>query len=327
MEVTKSMMDNELRTMGVLFRFFAGTLFTKTKLRFLSKRPKRREPSERTLLNNDLMTIQEVWIPRNDEGTIRVLVMSPQNVSAPLPAIVWFHGGGYGMGKPEMGIPRFKAFLQKRPCIMISPDYRLSTEVPYPAALDDCYQTLLWTKNNAAQLSIRANQLFMGGDSAGGGLSAALALYARDKQEVSIAFQMPLYPMLDDRMRSESATNNDAPVWNSASNRYAWKLYLGELFGGEQVPAYAAPARATDFSGLPPTATFVGDLEPFRDETIHYVENLKRAGVKVAFQLCKGCYHGFDVLNPKAKVSMEAINFLTSHFAYAVDHYFAEQPG
>lgn len=180
-------------------------------------------------------------------------------------------------------------------------------------------------KNKAKEIGIRENQLMIGGDSAGGGLAAALSLYARDKGEVAISFQMPLYPMLDDRMTSESARDNNAPVWNSKSNRTAWRLYLGNLFESSKVPYYAAAARATDYSGLPPTATFVGDLEPFRDETVEYVSNLKKAGIEVQFEIYKGCYHGFDQICPKAKVSQRAIEFLVTAFKYAAENYYAEQ--
>ena len=164
----------------------------------------------------------------------------------------------------------------------------------------------------------------VGGESAGGGLTTALSLYARDKGEVNIAFQMPLYPMIDDRMITESARNNNAPVWNSNLNERAWKLYLGELYG-KDVPMYAAAARATDYKNLPPTVTFVGDLEPFRDETIEYVENLKKAGVPVKFEVYKGCYHGFDIACPDADISKKAIKFFIESFKYAVNNYFAAQ--
>ncbi len=175
-------------------------------------------------------------------------------------------------------------------------------------------------KNHAEELGIRPDQLMVGGESAGGGLTAALCLYARDKDEVKISFQMPLYPMIDDRMITESAKENNAPVLNSRMNELAWKLYLGELFG-KDVPYYAAPARATDYRNLPPAVTFVGDLEPFRDETIQYVENLRKAGVPVDFKVYSGCYHGFDIINPKADVSRDATIFFINSFKYAVDHY------
>jgi len=179
-------------------------------------------------------------------------------------------------------------------------------------------------KNHAEELGIRSDQLMVGGDSAGGGLTAALSLYARDKGEVKIAFQMPLYPMLDDRMTSDSAVENNAPVWNSKSNYNAWKLYLGERFGMPDVPVYAAPARAEDYRNLPPTATFVGALEPFRDETIEYVDHLRKAGVPVDFEVFEGCYHAFEQMCPKAEVSRKAMTFLLNAYEYAVMHHFTE---
>jgi acetyl esterase/lipase len=130
--------------------------------------------------------------------------------------------------------------------------------------------------------------------------------------------------MLDDRMTNESAIENNAPVWDSDANRVAWGLYLGEL-AGKDVPAYAAPARATDCSNLPPAVTFVGDLEPFRDETIQYVMRLKEAGVPVSFERYPGCYHAFDKMNPYADVSRKAISFFMESFKFAIKHYFAEQ--
>ncbi len=179
-------------------------------------------------------------------------------------------------------------------------------------------------KEHAGDLGIRDDQLMVGGESAGGGLAAALSLYERDRSGVKIAFQILLYPMLDDRMTNESAKENKAPVWDSNANRVAWGLYLGDL-AGKDVSPYAAPARATDFTCLPPATTFVGDLEPFKDETILYVRNLRDAGVPVDFELYEGCYHAFDRMNPYAEVSKKAISFLMKSFKYAIEHYFAEQ--
>ena len=166
-------------------------------------------------------------------------------------------------------------------------------------------------KDHAHALGIRSDQLIVGGVSAGGGLTAAISLRARDTGDVKIALQVPLYPMIDDRQETESARENNAPVWNSETNRWAWRLYLGELSGGD-VPAWAAPARATDLRGLPPTVTFVGDLEPFRDETVRYAERLKEAGVPVRFRVFERCFHAFDIVHPNAAVSLQARRFWTS---------------
>ena len=129
--------------------------------------------------------------------------------------------------------------------------------------------------------------------------------------------------MIDDRMETPSSQNNDAPIWNTASNEVAWEMYLGSNFGTDNVSKYAAPARETDYTGLPPTLTYIGDIEPFYDETVIYVENLKKAGVEVMFQVFPGCFHGFDLLLYTSPAK-EARQFLHDGFMYAVENYFAE---
>ena len=168
-------------------------------------------------------------------------------------------------------------------------------------------------------------QLIVTGESADGGLTAATTLYARDKGEVSIAFQMPICPMIDDRNNSESARDNDAPLWNQRMNGLCWKLNLGDLWGMDDVPAYAAPARATDYRGLPPTYVYVGAIDPFASESIEYVENLKAAGVPADIDVYEGAYHGFDMVK-KADVTRRAHGKLYSSFEHAVQKYTAPQP-
>jgi acetyl esterase/lipase len=320
MKMKMSMINSELRTSGWIFKLLNPT-FTESRIRIFAALTRKFLRGE----TDKNLDCSEKWILRDDNSQLRICIFKSKEQSGKVPGILWMHGGGYGMGMPEQGIAMAKAFNKKKPCVMIAPDYRLSVDAPYPAALYDCYTALLWMKNNAESLGINDCQIFIGGDSAGGGLTAALSLYSRDKSEVNIAFQMPLYPMLDDRMQTESATANNAPVWNSKSNYYGWKLYLGELFGKDNVSEYAAPARATNYANLPPTATFVGDLEPFRDETILYVENLRKAGVKVSFRIFEGCYHAFEQVCPKAEISKDAFEFITSEYAFAVENYFAEQ--
>lgn len=317
MKLENSMIDKELRATGRLMRIINGA-FTENRLRLLGKLKVKVRVKDKTI------QFIEEYIPREDGSRMRMCIYKPLESKDNVPGVLWLHGGGYALGSPEQALSIAKRLIEASDCIVIAPDYRLSVDAPYPAALEDSYAALLWMKNHTEDLGIRANQLMVGGDSAGGGLTAALTLYARDKGKVAIAFQMPLYPMLDDRMTSESAKDNDAPVWNSKSNYSGWKLYLGDLFGTPNVPCYAAPARAEDYSKLPPTATFVGDLEPFRDETIQYVENLKKAGVHVDFEIYKGCYHAFEQMCPKAEISKKAISFLVKSFEYAVNHYYAE---
>ncbi len=267
----------------------------------------------------------QIHIPRPDGSTIRTRIYRPLQPVANVPGVLWIHGGGYATGCPEQDGFFYRNLLHASPCIILAPDYCLSCHAPYPAALQDCYQTLLWMKQHAQELGIRADQLMVGGESAGGGLAAALTLYARNQRQVRIAFQMPLYPMLDDRMQTASMQGNHAPVWNSEINDFGWRLYLGPLYGKEDVPPYAAPARAQDFRGLPPAVTFVGDREPFRDEVAQYVENLRQSDIPVEFTVYPGCYHAFDMIAPKTKVSQQAAGFFQQAYRRAVATCFAPQ--
>lgn len=258
---------------------------------------------------------------------IKLLILKPTKNRRPreeTPGILWIHGGGYITGMAEMiYISRAMALVKKFGAVVVSPEYRLSKEAPYPAALLDCYAALKYIKNNGAELGINTSQIMVGGESAGGGLAAAVCMYARDKGEVNIAFQMPLYPMLDDR-DTPSSQNNHAPVWNTKRNHIGWKAYLGE-FWKKEVPAYAAPARQTDYSNLPPAYTFVGDIEPFYWETLTYIENLKKAGVEAKADVYPNCFHAFDMLLPTKKISRKAIAEFEKNYLYAAKHYFTEQ--
>jgi len=322
MRVKADMIDRELRWAAVLGRciMHPSPWFVRL-LASLSKRVGRRAHSVAGL------RCEEIWIPRSGETSlIRTCVYKPLAFDKPLPALLYLHPGGYVLGTPEASLPIIRTFIETRDCVVIAPDYRKSLEAPYPAAIDDCYDALLWIKSNAEALGVRSDQIIVAGHSAGGGLTAAVSLRARDRGEVRIAFQMPIYPMIDDRMESESARDNDGPLWNSKMNALAWDLYLGDLKKRRQsIPYDAAPARATDYTNLPPTMTYVGDLEVFRDETLAYVGNLRRAGVPVEFLVFNGCFHGFDIFAPRAGVSKRATEFTMGCFARAVDGYVAPQ--
>ena len=267
----------------------------------------------------------QTYICTEHNKKLRLCIYKRKNSTAKnKPLVFWIHGGGYGIGVPEQEVSFFKDFLSVSDCVIVSPDYIRSVESPYPSALLDCYDALLWAKENAKELEINPSQIFIGGESAGGGLCLALALYARDKKQVNIAFQMPIYPMIDNRP-TKTNQNNSAPVWNSKSNDNAWRIYLGELYGSDSIPYYAVPATAPDFSNLPTTLTYVGDIEPFTAETQELVKRLESAGIKTFFKLCKGCYHGFDVVCPNAQISKDARSFLREGFEYAVNNCFAKQ--
>ncbi|MGP6140668.1 alpha/beta hydrolase [Jeotgalibaca sp. A127] len=322
MKVTYRMIDKQLRLRGYMIDAVMSKSSEEKFIKFMHTVKKLTKGLKGK--KADGMQTSEEWLTREDGTKLRICIYKPLHLKKAVPGVLWLHGGGYALGVPELYTARYRSLIEARNCVIVAPDYRLSIDAPYPAALDDSYAALLWMKKNAEKIGIRSDQLMVGGESAGGGLTAALTLYARDKNEVNIAFQMPLYPMMDDRSETESAKENNAPIWNARTNRWGWKLYLGDLYGGN-VPPYAAAARATDYSNLPPTVTFVGDLEPFRDETVQYIQNLKEAGVPVDFEMYKGCYHGFDIANPAADVSKKAIPFFIRSFEHAVDHYFVEQ--
>lgn len=209
--------------------------------------------------------------------------------------------------------------------VIVLPDYTLSLSKPYPAALEDCHLALMWMKEHSMELGINQDQLFVAGESAGGGLTAALSLYARDKKEVKIAFWMPLYPMIDCRMQTESMKDNDAPVWDEKANKLGWQLYLGSLYGRDDIPYYASPALAADYRGLPPTYTFVGTIEPFYDETKMYIENLQKADVEAKADEYDGCFHAFDLFGSKKPIGKLATQNWLKAFKYAAEHDFAKQ--
>jgi acetyl esterase/lipase len=271
------------------------------------------------------MHYEQKYLTRSDGSKLRICVYSPPERRENVPGLLWIHGGGYSIGVPEQDDAYILRFVEASGCVVVSPDYTLSLDKPYPAALEDCYAALLWLRDNGEPYGMRPDQLFVGGDSAGGGLAAAVSLYARDKGEAAIAFQMLLYPMLDDRP-TESSTGNDAPVWDSVSNTASWKLYLGDRYNSDTVPVYAAPGRTADFTGLPPACAFVGSIEPFCDETVTFMDNLKKSGAPVHFTVFDGCFHAFDQMCRKTAIAGQAAEFLMDTFKYAVQNYYAEQP-
>lgn len=234
------------------------------------------------------------------------------------PDILWIHGGGYAVGMAGMVfMSRAKRLVTSYGAVVISPEYRLAGKAPYPAALEDCYAALLYLKAHAEELGCAADRIMVGGESAGGGLTAALCMLARDRGEVNIAFQMPLYPMLDNR-DTDSSRDNHGLSWNTRRNHAAWRLYLREVEG--EIPPYASPARQTDYSYLPPAYTFVGNREPFYCETMTYIENLRKAGVPARVDVYPTGFHAFDMLLPFRRISRQAIEAFEKQYVYAAEH-------
>ena len=265
---------------------------------------------------------EEKALVREDGSILRILVVrSEKNDREGATGLLWLHDGGFAFGIPEQESILVDMFCGDGSCVAVLPDYTKSIESPYPAALEDCYKTLLWMKDNAEALGINRNQIFVGGCGAGGGLTAALCLRARDVKDVKVAFQMPIAPMLDDRMESESANANNAPVWDSKKNRAAWDLYLKDM--KEEIPVYAAPGRESDLSGMPAACGIVGDLEPVKDETVLYFARMKKAGVPVSLRVYHGCFHGFETTAVGSSVALNAQRYLVESLQYAQKHYYA----
>ena len=313
-KITRKMMHKELKNIGSIARFFTRKVSLKRYRRLQRsqiKLFKGRNPSK------DEINFYEIYL-----GDLRVCVYEPITRTNNAIGLLWLHGGGYINGLPEQESEYFKKYILETGCIVFAPDYTKTLDKPYPKALNDAYITLLYMKDNANDYNINTAQLFVAGLSAGGGLAAALSLYARDKGEVNIAFQMPLYPMIDDRMITESSKDSDAPIWTSKANRLAWDMYLKGL---DEITPYAAPARATNYKDLPPTLSFVGGIDLFKDEVVNYIDNLRAAGIETKFKIFYGAFHGFEVAAFWKNISKEAHAYTLNGFKYAANNYYKKQ--
>ena len=231
--------------------------------------------------------------------TARVFV--PDGAARPMPAMLWIHGGGFVMGAPAQDDALATMFARELGITVVVPAYRLAPEHPFPAAMDDLYAALAWLHANAEVMGVRADEIAVAGASAGGGLAAGLTLLARDRKQLPVAFQLLVYPMLDDRTVGRSIDGTHHRLWNAESNRFGWTSYLGREPGGPDVPAYASPARAESLAGLPPTWIGVGACDLFHDEDVEYAQRLEAAGVPVELEVVPGAFHGFDLVR-RAKV-------------------------
>ena len=278
----------------------------------------------RTMIPDRSIRVRRLRIP-TVHGSIPALLLDPKGETPNGAAgVLWVHGGGYATGMKEMvHMSRAVELVKSRGAVVLSPGYRLSPFAPYPAALDDCYAALCYLKENSAALGVRSDQLMVGGESAGGGLTAAVCIKARDTGDVDVAFQMPLYPMLDDR-DTDSSRDNHGRVWNTRRNHLAWRLYLRGV-DRAHLPPYAAPARLDDFAGLPPAYSFVGDGEPFYTETVSYFDRLREAGIWAELDVYHTDMHAFDMMQPRAALSTQAAEAFLKSFDYAREHFFAPQ--
>lgn len=265
-----------------------------------------------------------IQVPRRDgSGQIRVRVYAPADAAGPLPVVLYFHGGGYATGWPERHHALYARLMQTRPCVIVAPAFRSSLDAPYPAGHDDCYDTLLWLRDNAASIGGDPARLVLGGNSSGGGMALSAALRARDEDGPSAAFLMPLYPIIDDRPDRWTTVDRAKVTWSKGHNILAWHLLMRDVRARKtwDIPAYAAPARATDLSGLPPTLTYVGEDDILMAETVAMCHRLQEAGVEVTSQVIPTTFHAMEDSVPDAPRSKEIHAWLTGRFAQMMDRY------
>jgi len=239
------------------------------------------------------------------DGDVSIYIYQPENDSANKPAILWIHGGGYIMGDADSNYFAGE-FSKQLNATVVSVDYRLAPEHPFPAGLNDSYAALLWMVKHAEDLGISPSRIAVAGQSAGAGLAAGLVLYNRDLKGPEIAFQLLLYPMLDNLHDTPSGSIEDYPVWNRQTSFNAWEMYFNGTPGLNASP-YGAAARAKDVSGLPKAFITVGTADLFRDENIEYAQRLMAAGVPTQLSVFPGMFHAGQIFSPNAPISQQMI--------------------
>jgi len=238
---------------------------------------------------------------------VELLIARPTGHDGPLPILYYVHGGGMVMGDNRFGVADVLPWAAELGFLVVSVEYRLAPEHPYPAGIEDAHAGLAWAVANAEELGADGDRVLLSGASSGGGMTASLALLARDRGTVRPLGQLLMYPMLDDRNdRPSAAQMAGLGVWDRTANETAWNAVLGAARGGADVPPYAAAARATDLSGLPPTFLDVGTAETFRDEVIDYATRIAQAGGEVELHVWPGAFHAFDFWVPTARISQDA---------------------
>ncbi|GAA0249608.1 alpha/beta hydrolase [Saccharothrix mutabilis subsp. mutabilis] len=241
-------------------------------------------------------------------GELEVTILSPRGLDGPVPGLYNIHGGGMMVGHRNMDTGRLLALVLEHNVVAVNVDYRLAPEHPHPAPVEDCYAGLVWLADNAAELGVDPERIVVMGGSAGGGLSAAVALMARDRGGPKLVGQLLLCPMIDDTNTTVSSHQYpDTGTWTRETNLAGWRSLLGDAAGGPDVSPYAAPARATDLSGLPPAFIEVGSAEPFRDEDTEYALRIWATGGQAELHVWSGAFHGFDMYVPDWHVSRTAL--------------------
>ncbi len=274
----------------------------------------RPRPTVAELQADGRFEVEELRVPGAPGAPDVTLVSArPAGIAGPLPLLYYMHGGGMIMGNAWSVLPRLlHEWTLGLELAVVSVEYRLAPQAQYPGPLEDCYAGFVWAAEHADRLGIDADRIVIGGKSAGGGLAAALALLTRDRGGPVPIGQLLLCPMLDDRNDTYSSHQMaGVDAWDRISNATAWQALLGDRYGAADLPPYAAPARATDLSGLPPAYIDVGSAETFRDEGVAYANSIWQAGGQAELHVWPGAFHGFDTFAPRAALSQDARNART----------------
>ncbi len=254
------------------------------------------------------VAIEEHHAPGRDGAPdVRFLLYRPEGLVGPVPLLLFLHGGGYVLGLPEGNHPGCLRTAEELGCLIASVNYRLAPETRAPGQIEDAYAVLAMLHEQAEAWGIDKARIAVGGESAGGGLAAALALLVRDRGEYAFCFQQLIYPMLDDRtsIREDLCDTVGKHVWTREANAFGWQALLGQDPGSDGIDGYAAPARADDLTGLPPAYISVGALDLFLDEDIAYARRLMAAGVPVELHVYPAAYHGYE-MNVGADVAIRS---------------------
>ncbi len=261
----------------------------------------------------DGVTCSESSLQGRNGNLIALRIYCPEDAAALGPAMLWAHGGGMVLCNYRQDEPFLRKLCRASGVVIVSVNYRLAPEHPFPAAVNDCYDALRHLHENAESLGIDRTRIGVGGVSAGGGIAAGLALMVRDRGDFALSSQLLLFPMLDDRNVGKPDQEPDnTPVWTLDNNRFGWSAYLGKA-AGESVSAYAAPLRATRLSDLPPCYLLAAEFDLFVAENTAYAAAMTEAGVDVKLDDFPNAYHAFHSLAPEAGISKTVMERCAGH--------------